>query len=196
MKAVRRQRRPRAPAVGTPSLATQSPRGAEIAPTGRRRRVAVLTMNRPLLCMLLALAALAGGLALSPPATEPGARPARPRITPPAELRSPLSIAPAPPVDAEPVLALEPVGPLPDPDRVGPCPEAYAHLRVERRGLDEEGRPTWWHADGSVTKRIVQRVRGDGREVDVPGILRLTPRDHFVGGHAVAAQPVGSSTSR
>jgi hypothetical protein len=168
-------------------IGPQSWRLPESAPTGSPGRVSALTMNRPLICMLLALAALAGGLVLNPPAEGVTAAPktAAPRPT-----RSPLSMTSGAPIEAAPAVAVQSVGGLPDPDRVGPCPEAYASLAVARRGLDEEGRPTWWHVDGTITKRIVQRVREDGREVEVPSLLRMTPRSK------VGRQPDGSATSR
>ncbi len=37
-----------------------------------------------------------------------------------------------------------------------PCPEPWDELAVERRGVDEQGRRTWWHADGSITRLTVE----------------------------------------
>jgi hypothetical protein len=133
-----------------------------------------VSMDRPMLCLLGALALLGGTLAVSPP---------RPRDGGPAPL-APLAISARPVVDDGAVLAvravaapkLQPQGALPDPDGVGPCPAAYAHLPVARRGLDPEGRPTWWHTDGSITTRIEQRLRRGGRTFSVPAILRMMPQ--------------------
>ncbi len=66
---------------------------------------------------------------------------------------------------------------LPDPDRIGPCPRAG--IAVVRRGIDPlDGRPTWWHADGSMTKRVQQVVRNADDEVlgEMPGYVTLRPR--------------------
>lgn len=49
---------------------------------------------------------------------------------------------------------------LPDPDRVGECPREPLESKVVRRGIDPADRwPTWWHVDGSLTKRVQQRLR-------------------------------------
>lgn len=59
---------------------------------------------------------------------------------------------------------------LPDPDGVGPCPEVGLP-RVLRRGRDADGWATWWHADGTMTKRGVRTVAGEA----VPFVMRLKP---------------------
>lgn len=64
-------------------------------------------------------------------------------------------------------------GEVPDPDGVGPCPEAKAFVR---RGIDGDGLATWWHADGSMTKRAVQVLRdAAGNELRVPVRVRVRP---------------------
>jgi hypothetical protein len=59
---------------------------------------------------------------------------------------------------------------LPDPDEVGPCPEPGLPP-VLRRGRDGDGLETWWHSDGSLTKRSTQRVDGEV----VPVTVRVLP---------------------
>lgn len=64
-------------------------------------------------------------------------------------------------------------GEVPDPDGVGPCPEAKAFVR---RGIDGDGLATWWHADGSMTKRAVQVLRdAAGNEHRVPVRVQVRP---------------------
>jgi hypothetical protein len=132
-------------------------------------------MDRPTLCLFGALALLGGTLLMSPPHSRGGS---------PVPL-APLAIEARPADDgAVPTLraglAMPVEAALPDPDGVGPCPAAYAHLPVARRGLDPEGRPTWWHADGSITTRIQQRLRKDGEFFTVPAILRMMPKGRRV----------------
>ena len=65
---------------------------------------------------------------------------------------------------------------VPDPDHIGPCPKT--HSRVVRRALSQDGRPTWWHADGSITQRVVQTMQAaNGKMVEVPGLVLLRPAD-------------------
>jgi hypothetical protein len=42
---------------------------------------------------------------------------------------------------------------------VGPCPRQPLTSPVTRSGIDQDGWPTWWHEDGSVTKRVRQTER-------------------------------------
>jgi hypothetical protein len=58
---------------------------------------------------------------------------------------------------------------------VGPCPAPYAEIPVVRSGHDELGRPTWWHADGSRTTRVIQIARKDGEAFEVPAVMHLRP---------------------
>jgi hypothetical protein len=82
------------------------------------------------------------------------------------------------PVHAVPLAtrAASPAGAtLPDPDRVGDCPRKG--IAVLRRGIDPaDGRPTWWHVDGTITKRGVQRLRDGDVTAEVPIILTMTPQ--------------------
>ncbi len=55
-----------------------------------------------------------------------------------------------------------------DPDEVGPCPQADLPA-VLRRGRDVDGQDTWWHADGSITKRGTRAVAGEV----VPFVTRM-----------------------
>ena len=67
-------------------------------------------------------------------------------------------------------------GAAPEED-VGACPERYADLPVLRAGRDQDGWPTWWHADGTITKRAVQRVRAvDGTILEMPVVLHFKAR--------------------
>jgi hypothetical protein len=98
-------------------------------------------------------------------------------------LEPPLRAA-QPPPEASTVRGVQPValgGPPPaaaaprpnevvDPDRIGSCPEAGL-APVVRQGRDLDGLDTWWHADGSITKRTVTEIGG----VAVPAIVRLRP---------------------
>lgn len=60
---------------------------------------------------------------------------------------------------------------LADPDEIGPCPEPGLPP-VLRRGRDADGLETWWHTDGSLTKRSTQRVDGEV----VPVTVRVLPQ--------------------
>lgn len=97
------------------------------------------------------------------------------------------------PVVATPAMAPSPGAVVPaslavpndvlDPDQVGPCPEAGLPA-VARQGIDVDGAPTWWHADGSVTKRVSQ-VR-DG--IAVPVVVRR-PADSPLNGDSEDETP-------
>lgn len=67
-----------------------------------------------------------------------------------------------------PVTAVEPPA-VPFDEDVGPVPARYADLEVVRAGRDRDGWPTWWHADGTITKRARQRVVGQD------GVVRWMP---------------------
>lgn len=67
---------------------------------------------------------------------------------------------------------------LPDPDGIGPLPKAAGTVSspVVRRGRDADGWPTWWHADGSLTKQVEQTLREpDGTPHRVPSVVRMRP---------------------
>jgi len=72
-----------------------------------------------------------------------------------------------------------------DEDGVGPCPEPGL-ARVVRRGRDADGWATWWHADGSITKRGVRQVGGEL----LPFVMRLQPSQRQQGAAVPAASPV------
>ena len=100
--------------------------------------------------------------------------------TPGAPASAPLSAAAsAPETDAPEMRASAPV---PDPskvaddrDDVGPCPPPYASIPVVRSGRDAQGRPTWWHEDGSCTMRVVQVAHQDGETYEIPAVVHLRP---------------------
>jgi hypothetical protein len=72
--------------------------------------------------------------------------------------------------------------PVADPDGVGACPQ-NGLPSVTRRGLDGDGCATWWHADGSITKRGVRQVEGE----PMPFVMRLEPARVAPTHHAVPA---------
>jgi hypothetical protein len=142
-------------------------------------------MNRPSLLLCLAGGVIAAALVFGGPA---------PRGTAPAATGTgPLVAEPAPGPTAAPARGVAGTGPgsrpspapgsearveLADPDRVGECPpwngEAATSPTV-RRGIDGDGFPTWWHADGSLTKRVVQTGRdASGNPFRTPATVRLT----------------------
>ena len=86
-----------------------------------------------------------------------------------------------------------------DPDRIGPCPglgtRAPHASPVVRRAVDHDGWPTWWHEDGSLTKRVIQEVREqDGTLRRIPEVMRLTAAGKRPGADAVSARPAALST--
>ena len=81
-------------------------------------------------------------------------------LGPEAGVAAPARSAPPAPATSAPAI---------DPDRIGPCPESG--LPVVRQGRDLDGLDTWWHADGSITKRTVTEIEG----VPMPAIVRLRP---------------------
>ncbi|MHC4512827.1 MAG: hypothetical protein ACYS5W_03920 [Planctomycetota bacterium] len=69
-----------------------------------------------------------------------------------------------------------------DPDHIGPCPKS--HSPVVWQGI-LDGRPTWKHADGSLTQRAMQgATTKSGEAVQVPVILSVRPA---VGSNAAPA---------
>jgi hypothetical protein len=69
-----------------------------------------------------------------------------------------------------------------DPDRVGPCPQAGLPA-VIRRGRDSDGRDTWWHVDGSLTKRGWREVAGAPVQV----VTRVEAPNKQLAGHTTPA---------
>lgn len=63
-----------------------------------------------------------------------------------------------------------------DPDHVGPCPQVDLPA-VLRRGRDADGQDTWWHADGSITKRGTRTIAGQA----VPFVMRMPATPESVG---------------
>jgi hypothetical protein len=49
----------------------------------------------------------------------------------------------------------------------------HADSPVVRRGIDTDGWPTWWHADGTLTKRTIIPVTRDGVTMDLEDVLTL-----------------------
>jgi len=89
---------------------------------------------------------------------------------------APAAVPPSAPVAVPVALQLRvPQVPAPaDPDGIGPCPKR--HSPVIWQGLDEDGRPTWKHQDGSITQRARQTIRTERGEVlEVPVILSMRP---------------------
>ena len=81
---------------------------------------------------------------------------------------------------------------LPDPDRVGECPREGVFPRVIRRGIDVDRWPTWWHLDGSLTKRVVQNLSDEsGVVVRAPAVMVLKPGKHRLGN---PAKPAGGGS--
>lgn len=102
------------------------------------------------------------------PAPDPAEAPTAPASRPGAALRDLLASRAA--QGGEPT--------LPDPDGVGPLPALAAKVEspVIRRGRDGDGFATWWHADGSLTKRVEQTLRdAEGRAHKVPSVIRVAP---------------------
>jgi hypothetical protein len=58
---------------------------------------------------------------------------------------------------------------LADPDVVGPCPQAGLPA-VVRRARSADGWDTWWHVDGSITKRGVRAGESLPRVLRVPAM--------------------------
>jgi hypothetical protein len=120
---------------------------------------------RPI-CALLAVALLLVALQVGNPfraAESAGGTPVAPAAAPLAT-----RVLPVQPV-ALGMRAPAPTPPI-DRDGIGPCPEAGLPP-VVGQGRDQDGLDTWWHADGSITKRTVSEIGG----VAVPAIVRLKP---------------------
>jgi hypothetical protein len=117
-----------------------------------------------LLSALIVVVALSAGDLLAP------SEPARSPPVPGPEVHLLPASAPASPPGPMSALVGEPANASAMGEALGPCPADVASP-VVRSGLDADGWPTWWHADGSKTKRVLQHVGGAG----VPAIVRMQP---------------------
>ena len=156
--------------------------------------------------MVVAGSILAGALVYGNPCRQGcgmGACPPSPGLTAPLVLPAVAPVEPAPaPARSEPLAMTAisaPAAEIPDPDNLGTCPQwggSTSISPVVRRAIDADGWPTWWHADGSLTKRVLQGVRdAEGNQLKAPAVYRLSNGRVHGRDERAASQPSPSAAS-